>query len=107
MRRRALLLALPALPALAAAAAPAARREHAITVAAMAFGPAPADLRAGDVVVWINTDVVRHTATARDGSFDVELPPKGRARATIGNAGVHAYFCRYHPAMTGRLTVRG
>lgn len=104
MRRRELLMALPALPALAAAAP---RREHAITVAAMAFGPPPADLRPGDVVVWINADVVRHTATARDGTFDVELPPKGRARATIGKAGVHAYFCRYHPAMNGRLTVRG
>ncbi|MFN3332437.1 MAG: hypothetical protein ACK47M_07995, partial [Caldilinea sp.] len=35
----------------------------------MGFGPVPADLKVGDVVVWANDDIFRHTATASDRSF--------------------------------------
>ena len=94
--------------AAAISAAPALARQprrHTITLAQMAFGPAPAGLRVGDVIEWINADIFRHSATARDGSFDVDLVPKARARITLRKAGAIDFYCRYHPGMTGRLQV--
>ena len=84
----------------------AAAAEFEIAIAKMKFGPAPAELKVGDVIVWQNDDMFRHTATARDGSFDVDLPPKTEVRMTISKAGVADYYCRFHPAMVGKLDVR-
>ena len=78
---------------------------HTIVIDQMAFGKAPTDVRKGDVIVWVNRDMFRHTATARDKSFDVDLPPGKSAKSTVTRAGTLTYFCRYHPGMTGSLTV--
>ena len=59
----------------------------------------------GDVIVWQNNDILRHTATARDGSFDVDLPPGTSSRLTLATAGSFAFFCKFHPGMTGTLVV--
>jgi plastocyanin len=84
----------------AAAAEP---RVHTIVMQNMRFGPVPANLRAGDTIVWVNRDIVPHTATARDRSFDVDLPPRRSARMVVRRAGSIAFYCRYHPAMRGSL----
>ena len=76
-----------------------------IIVDALTYGPAPHDLRVGDTVRWVNKDIVKHSATARDGSFDVDLPVGASGTATLSRPGVLAYYCRYHPNMTGNLTV--
>ena len=98
--------AAPALTAAArAAAAPA--RTHTITIAQMKFGPAPEGVRVGDTVVWVNNDMFRHTATSRESGFDIDLPPRGgRGQAVMRAAGTVGYLCRFHPDMTGRITVR-
>ena len=80
--------------------------EFEIAIAKMKFGPAPAELKIGDVIVWRNDDIFRHTATARDKSFDIDLPPKAEVRMTISKAGMVDYYCRFHPAMVGKLDVR-
>ena len=71
----------------------------------MAFGPAPTSLRVGDAIEWVNNDIFLHSATAKDKSFDVELKPKAHVRMVVNAAGTVAFFCRYHPGMTGRLVV--
>ena len=71
----------------------------------MRFGPSPAGLRVGDTVVWINRDLFRHTATARDGAFDIDLAPGASGRTVMRTAGRLPYICRFHPGMTGQLTV--
>ena len=86
----------------AAAARPA---THRIEMARMRFGPSPAGIKAGDTVLWVNRDVVRHTATARDGSFDVDLAAGASGRSVVSRAGSFAYFCRFHPGMRGVLEV--
>jgi plastocyanin len=96
--------ALLAAPALAASAAPA-PATPVITRADMAFGPAPAGLRVGDAIEWVNDDIFQHSATARDGSFDVSLPRKTRVRTVLRRAGLIGCYCRYHPGMSGALTV--
>lgn len=101
--RRAVLLAIAA----SAAALPAAARArtHTIVMEKMRFGPPPTGLRVGDTVVWVNRDLFRHTATARDGSFDVDLAPGASGRTLMRTPGSVPYICRFHPGMTGRLTV--
>lgn len=87
------------------AAPPAAPRTYTIGMANLGYGPAPARLRVGDTIVWVNQDLFRHTATARDKQFDVDLPPKARARTRLGRPGVVNVYCRYHPGMTLKLQV--
>lgn len=94
------MMALLLIPVSSAAAA-----EHQIAIAGMKFVPASTQLKAGDVVVWRNDDIFRHTATARGGGFDVDLPAKAEKRVTITAAGVADYYCRFHPAMKGKLEV--
>ena len=86
----------------AAAAAP---RVHVVRMAKMVFGPAPTGVRVGDTIEWINADLFQHTATARNGAFDVDLKPGAKARTVLKTPGLVAYYCRYHPGMTGRLVV--
>jgi plastocyanin len=94
---------------LAALAAPrlahARAKVHTVVIDKMAFGPPPKRVRVGDTILWVNRDMFRHTATARDKSFDVDLPPGAEARTVLKTAGVVAYYCRFHPGMTGRVRV--
>jgi plastocyanin len=87
------------------AAAAAGARTHSIEMRNMRFGPAPANISAGDTIVWINRDLVAHTATARDRSFDVVIPAGGSARTVVRQAGTTSFYCRYHPVMRGSLAV--
>ena len=53
----------------------------------------------------MNADIFQHTATAADGSFDVDLPAGAKGRTILKRVGVVDYFCRFHPDMQGRLEV--
>ena len=103
--RRAVLTTVAASAAVAALPAAARPRTHTIVMEKMRFGPAPSGLRVGDTVVWINRDLFRHTATARDGAFDIDLAPGASGRTVMRTAGRLPYICRFHPGMTGQLTV--
>ncbi len=78
---------------------------HRIEIDKLAFGPAPGGLHANDIVEWANSDFLRHTATATDGSFDVDLPAGATGRTILERAGGVTYVCRFHPGMKGRLEV--
>jgi plastocyanin len=101
---RRLLLALAG-AAVAAVPASAAPKVYTVTIQQMAFGAVPAGLRVGDAIEWVNDDIFVHSVTARDKSFDLELKPKARARMVVKKAGRFAFYCRYHPGMTGTLVV--
>ena len=88
-----------------AATANAAPRLHVIRIAEMAFGPAPSGLRVGDSIEWVNADAFQHTATARNGAFDLDLMPGRKGRTLLRKAGLTEFYCRYHPGMKGRLVV--
>jgi len=76
-----------------------------IVIQNVAFGEVPADAHVGDIMEWINKDFVAHTATARDGSFDVELPPEKSVQTVLRHAGRIKFYCRYHPTMAGEISV--
>ena len=80
-------------------------REFTVLMDNMVFGSVPSGARVGDTIVWVNNDTVQHTATARDGSFDVRLQPGKRARTVLGKAGNLAIYCIYHPMMRTTLRV--
>ena len=67
--------------------------------------PAVVSAKVGDTVEWINKDVFAHTATARNGDFDVNLPPKKTGSFVLKKAGTVDYYCRYHPNMKATLKV--
>lgn len=83
-----------------------AQRVHVIVIDKMAYGPMPTGVRAGDIIEWVNHDILEHSATARDGSFDVDLKPGASGRITV-TAGTFAFFCKFHPTMTAMLVVIG
>jgi plastocyanin len=80
-------------------------RELVVVMDSMTFGRLPADAKVGDVIVWDNRDTVQHTATARDGSFDVRLQPGKKGRTVLRKAGSLAVYCIYHPMMRATLQV--
>ena len=83
----------------------AAPRTHVVVIDKMKFGPVPASVRPGDTIIWVNKDMFRHTATARNGSFNVDLPPNSRGKTLVRAKSAVAFYCKYHPAMTGTLKV--
>ena len=98
----AFLAAASAVPAVAQDSGP---REITVTMDNMVFGSVPSGAKVGDTIVWVNNDTVQHTATARDGSFDVRLQPGKKGRTVLRKAGSLAVYCIYHPMMRTTLRV--
>ena len=78
---------------------------HVVVIDQMKFGTLPAKLHVGDTISWVNRDLFRHSATARDGSFDIDLPAGKSRTITLRKPGAIAFACKYHPGMTGVLHV--
>ncbi|MGT2504329.1 cupredoxin domain-containing protein [Bradyrhizobium guangxiense] len=91
--------------AVAAMVAPAHAATIEITMENLVISPAEISARVGDTINWINKDVFAHTATAKNGDFDVMLPPKKSATSILKKAGTIEYYCRYHPNMKAMLKV--
>jgi plastocyanin len=86
---------------------------HRVTIDAARFEPARLVVQAGDTVVWVNEDLVPHTATAaakataQPRAFDSDVLVQGASwRFTPTAAGTLDYACTFHPTMTGRLEVQ-
>jgi plastocyanin len=89
----------------AAPPAAAAPQTHVVVMDKMKFGPLPAQVRRGDVILWVNRDMFRHTATASNGSFNVDLLPGAKGKTIVTSPGTVAFVCKYHPGMRGVLRV--
>jgi plastocyanin len=76
-----------------------------ITMENLVISPAQASAKVGDTIEWINKDVLAHTATARNGDWDVTLGPKKNGTLVLKKAGTIEYYCRFHPNMKATLTV--
>ena len=90
---------------LGAMAVPAHAATIQITIDNLVFAPAEVSAKVGDTIEWINKDVLAHTATARNGDFDVITPPKKTVTSVLKKAGTIEYYCRYHPNMKAVLTI--
>ncbi len=70
------------------------------------YVPKRIDGRVGDTVEWVNRDIVVHTATAQNRSWDVNILPGKTGRMVMKAPGTISYFCRYHPNMTGEIVAQ-
>jgi len=98
-------IAIVAAVALAVAAIPAQGATIQISMENLEISPAEASAKVGDIIEWINRDVLVHTATARNGDFDVTMPPNNTVRFVLKKAGSVEYYCRYHPNMKATLKI--
>jgi plastocyanin len=85
--------------------AEAAPQNHVVLIDKMKFGSVPTQVKAGDTILWINRDIFRHTATATNGAFNIDLPAGAKGQTIVRKAGAIAFFCKYHPEMRGVLKV--
>jgi plastocyanin len=99
--------------ALAGAAAPSrpadpVPQRRVVEIRGMAFHPEVLEIRRGDTVVWINRDIVPHTATAtRKSGWDTGTLLQGTGGQYVAShGGEDPYFCKLHPVMLGKLIVR-
>jgi plastocyanin len=69
------------------------------------IAPLEASAKVGDTVEWIDKDVFAHTAAARNGDFDVTIPPKKSVTLVLKKAGTINYYCRFHLNMKAILVV--
>ncbi len=68
------------------------------------FQPAELTVHPGETVEFRNEDIVAHTVTADDGSFDSGLIQPGSSwKMTVQKAGTVAYHCTPHPNMKATL----
>lgn len=73
------------------------------------FGFHPEDLTAhpGNELRFVNADLVPHTATARNGSWDTgRLDPGQEITLTTTADWGAEFYCIYHPRMTGHIEVQ-
>ena len=103
-QRRRLLLAGLAVAATRIAGTARAQTTHTVVIRQFAFVPETLEVSIGDTVVWVNEDIVPHTATAADGDWDSNALNRGESWSlAIRAPGTADYSCRFHPAMRARL----
>ncbi len=74
-----------------------------LAIQGFAFGSVTA--KAGEAITVTNGDSAKHTVTADDGSFSVDVPASGTATLTVAKAGTYKFHCKIHSKMTGSITV--
>jgi len=94
-----------AVAALLAMSVPAQAATVQVTMENLVISPAELSAKVGDTVELVNKDIFAHTATARNGDFDVTMPPKKTVTFVLKKAGTVEYYCRFHPNMKAVLTV--
>ena len=80
---------------------------HTVEIRGMEFHPAVLTVAAGDTVIWINRDIVPHTATASGRrTWDTGQLLQGQTGRYIARArGTARYACTLHPTMHGKLII--
>lgn len=87
-------------------AAPPEPTTHVVEIRGMGFQPAELRVAAGDTVVWVNRDLLAHTATDIAGGWSSPSLEMGdRWQWVAGNAGQVNYRCAFHPTMEASLVV--
>ena len=96
-------IAIPPFPS-AGAAEP---RRVVVEIRGFKFEPRTATVGPGDVLVWKNSDIVPHTATASDKRWDSPaIEPNGEWETAVTEDMAGRYYCRFHPSMTATLDIR-
>ena len=87
------------------AGTPAQARTRDFVIDKMKYAPVP-PLKVGDTLVFVNRDMFRHTVTATNNRFNLDLMPGARGSLHINSAGQTSFTCKYHPGMRGSIIAR-
>jgi len=60
---------------------------HRVQMKAVDYEPRQITVRVGDTIEWMNGDIVAHTATAKDRSWDVNILPRRSGRMVMKTVG--------------------
>ena len=79
---------------------------HILEIRNLQFIPAEITVNIGDTIKWINHDIIPHTATADDKSWDSMLIGSGNEWEMIVEENTFtSYFCFYHPGMKATIRI--
>jgi plastocyanin len=77
-----------------------------ITIAKSSYDPNPIEIAVGTTITWTNEDLLPHTVTDVDFTFDSGYMAQGDVWSrTFETPGTFSYFCVYHPRMRGAVIV--
>lgn len=93
--------------------------KNAATLANEAYSPNPVDIKEGDIITWVNKDIVIHTVTSGNPINDTNagkifdsglLNPGEIFNYTIRDIEIYSketinYYCKVHPVMTGKINL--
>lgn len=80
---------------------------YTVTMDASRFDIDVLTVKVGDTVIWVNKDLVAHTATSQAGGFDSGRINPGKSwKYSLKKAGEFPYTCTYHPTMKAMLIVK-
>ena len=80
---------------------------HAVLMKDFKYQPSILAVKVGDTIEWKNADIVPHTVTAVDKSFDSGTISPGHSwKFIVRTAGSVNYFCTLHPNMRAKLIVQ-
>jgi plastocyanin len=69
------------------------------------YNPAEITANVGQSITIANNDGFSHTVTAKDGTFDLDVPANGSVTLTVSKAGRFPYSCTYHPGQHNPATI--
>ena len=82
-------------------------KTHTVNMEGMVFRPKAITVAVGDTIVWVNKDLVPHTATSQAAGFDsASIPAYASWQTRLDRAGDYEYVCSFHPNMKATLQVR-
>lgn len=82
-------------------------QRHVVEIRGFDFHPQTVSAAVGDTIVFINRDVVPHTATSQDGVWASESLAAGASwLLVVTGDSAQSYLCTLHPAMRGRIAVQ-
>lgn len=100
-------MAVAAATVLAGCGAESRTSRHVVEITDFRFQPDTLRVAVGDTVTWVNGDVVPHTATPVDATWDSGLIDAGATWTYVAEtAGEAVYICTLHPSMKGWIAAR-
>ncbi len=80
-----------------------------LTISGFAFHPSCFTARAAQSISIVNEDSADHSFTISGTQIDVTIPAgqtfNGESVSGVLEPGTYDFFCRFHPSMTGTVTV--
>ena len=76
-----------------------------LTIVDFAFSPKQLSVTEGQTITVFNNGDVAHTFTTDDGTIDETINSHDTVEITLTGVSTGGFHCRFHPQMTGKLTV--